>query len=231
VNTVAARAIAALLARSPSLELFVSSFEDTRRLETAIARHRRRGGAIDTVYDIGAHRGDWTRALRPFLPDATFVLFEGNPTHTAELEATGARVVVGVLAADEHDVDWYATGGPGDSFRRELTPEYADVAPTRAHAKTLDQVIEAEGLPLPDLIKADVQGSELDVLIGGRRAVAAASLVLLECPILAYNEGAPTIDGYFAFMDEAGFTVVDFVSPVSREGRMVQVDVLFGRVS
>ena len=139
-NTLAAHAIAALLERAPPLELFVASFEDARRLEVAITRHRRRGGTIATVYDIGAHRGDWTRSVRPLLPDATFVAFEGNPRHAADLEASGARVVIGVLAAAEQDVDWYATGEPGDSFHRELTPQYADVVPRRTHATKLDRV-------------------------------------------------------------------------------------------
>jgi hypothetical protein len=52
--------------------------------------------------------------------------------------------------------------------------------------------------------------------------------VLLECPIVPYNVGAPTTDEYFRYMDEHGFTVLKFVDELWPDGRMRHVDVLFG---
>jgi FkbM family methyltransferase len=230
VNRAAARVVDAALEAVPGLRPFVASRVDDRRLELALTRLQREGTTIGTVYDIGAHCGDWTRSIRPALPDATFVLFEGNRTHEEALRHLAAHVVIDVLADEERDVAWVATGEPGDSYRRELTPEYSEAASTRVRATTLDAVVARDALAPPDLIKADVQGAELDVLAGGRRALEHASAVLLECPILPYNEGAPTIDAYFAFMDDAGFTVDDVVHAHRREGRTFHADVLFVRV-
>jgi hypothetical protein len=91
-------------------------------------------------------------------------------------------------------------------------------------------MIETHALPYPDLIKADVQGAELDVLRGAPKALEHAKLVVLECPIVPYNFGAPTIDEYFLFMDERGFTVLEFADRLWPDGRMRHVDVLFGSV-
>src|SRR5262245_61495989 len=200
-NRVLASAIASTLVRLPRLEQVVAVQTDARRLQIALTRVRRRGVRIATVYDIGAHRGDWTQSIRPHLPGATFLLFEASEAHEGWLEKTGDRYFIVVLSSEEKLVDFYATGGSGDSYYREATPNYDGVEPRRVPATTLDRMIERNGLRGPDFIKADVQGAEIDVLRGGRRALAHARLVLLECPIVEYNVGAPRIDEYFRFMN------------------------------
>jgi FkbM family methyltransferase len=230
VNHVLASALATALERVPALEVFVSARVDTRKLQIALTRLRRRGLTIEVVYDIGAHRGGWTKSVRASLPGARFFLFEANETHEPALRETGERYFTVLLSSEERVVEFYGTGSPGDSYFRETTEQYRDVTPERRDATTLDDVIEMHGLLPPDLIKADVQGAELDVLRGGSRALAAAKLVLLECPIVEYNEGAPTVEEYFGFMSARGFTPIEFLDRIWRNGRVVQVDVLFGRI-
>lgn len=209
--------------------MFTNARADTRRLHTKLVQTKRRGIRIDTVYDIGAHRGEWTRETRASLPDAEFILFEANEVHATSLE--GERFYIGVLSSQEKLVQFWGNGGPGDSYFRETTDVYDGVAPVSVQATTLDHLIQEHGLPRPDFIKADVQGAELDVLQGGKVALDNASLVLLECPIVEYNDGAPTIYEYFRFMDEHGFTPIDVVEWHGRRGRAMQLDVLFGDIA
>jgi FkbM family methyltransferase len=185
---------------------------------------------IETVYDIGAHRGEWTNLARTALPDARFFLFEANPAHSDALRETGHAFFISVLSSEPKTVEFYATGSPGDSYFRETTKHYANVGPTSLRANTLDNLIIEHDLPYADLIKADVQGAELDVLRGGGEALNRAKLVLLECPILEYNESAPRSDEYFRFMDESGFTVLEFLDPIWKKTQMVQIDVLFAKI-
>jgi FkbM family methyltransferase len=230
INRILASAITSVLTRLPTLEQFVSARTDARRLHIALTRLRRRGLQIATVYDIGAHRGDWTQTVRPSLPGARFFLFEANDAHADALRETGERHFIAILSSDEQFVDFYGSGGSGDSYFREVTPRYEGLEPRHLQATTLDHMIETHDLPYPDFIKADVQGAELDVLRGGRDALGKAKLVLLECPVVEYNVGAPTIDEYFRFMDEHGFAPFDFVKGLWQRGQMVQVDVLFANV-
>ena len=228
INRHLGRAVTAALDRLPALEMFTNARADTRRLHTKLVQTKRRGIRIDTVYDIGAHRGEWTRETRASLPDAEFILFEANEVHATSLE--GERFYIGVLSSQEKLVQFWGNGGPGDSYFRETTDVYDGVAPVSVQATTLDHLIQEHGLPRPDFIKADVQGAELDVLDGGRNALDHAKLVLLECPIADYNEGAPNIHEYFSFMDECGFTPIDFVGRACQNGRVIQIDVLFADV-
>jgi FkbM family methyltransferase len=162
---------------------------------------------------------------------ARFFLFEANEAHADALAKTGESYFTVVLSSEEKPVEFFGAGTSGDSYFRELTDRYEAVPPTTRLATTLDQMIEEHSLPYPDLIKADVQGAELDVLTGGRKALNHAKLVLLECPILPYNLGAPTIDEYFRFMDESGFTVLQFVDELWPDQHMRHVDILFGSIS
>jgi FkbM family methyltransferase len=230
VNRVLAPGIIAALTRLPSLERLVARHVDARRLHIALTRLGRRGVRIQTVYDIGAHDGQWSEDLRRTLPKARFVLFEANEAHASALARSGERYFIALLSSDARPVDFYGTGGAGDSYYREATRNYDAVEPRRVLATTLDRMVESNDLPYPDLIKADVQGAELDVLRGGTRALEAATLVLLECPIVEYNLGAPRIDEYFEFMDEHGFSPIDSVSGHWQQGHLVEVDVLFADV-
>jgi hypothetical protein len=81
----------------PSLEQFVSARSDERRLHIALTRLGRRGLHIGTVYDIGAHRGDWTEAVGPSLPGARFILFEANDAHADALKQSGRRHFIAIL--------------------------------------------------------------------------------------------------------------------------------------
>jgi FkbM family methyltransferase len=224
------RWIGTALEHLPGLEQSVGRQVDSRRLHIALRRLQRRGVTIEVVFDIGAHRGDWTRSVRDSLPQARFFLFEANEAHAEALRQTGHTYVVAVLSSEPKPVDFYATGGPGDSYLREASKHYADVRPLVLNATTLDEIIEQHSLPQPDLIKADVQGAELDVLRGGENALAHAEVVLLECPFIEYNENAPSISEYLTFLLAHGFTPVEFVNPTWLKRRMTHVDILFARV-
>ena len=199
MNRVVGFVVTSALTRVPTLEQFVSARNDERRLHIALTRLRRRGLQIGTVYDIGAHRGDWTETVRPSLPGARFLLFEANDAHVDALRKSGQRHFIAILTSEDKLVNFYATGGSGDSYYREVTSRYEGIEPRQLQATTLDHMIEAHDLPFPDFIKADVQGAELDVLRGGRDALVNAGLVLLECLLVEYNVGAPTIDEYVLF--------------------------------
>jgi hypothetical protein len=56
-----------------------------------------------------------------------------------------------------------------------------------------------------DLVKLDTQGSELDILKGGKNLISRAKVVILEVSLIEYNEGAPTVEETIDYMNEIGF--------------------------
>ena len=68
-------------------------------------------------------------------------------------------------------------------------------------AVTLDKLVSKNNIPLPDFIKIDTQGSELDILRGGEKTISNCSLIYLECPIIEYNMGSPNLSEYIEYLN------------------------------
>ena len=80
---------------------------------------------------------------------------------------------------------------------------------------------------MPDLIKLDTQGSELDILRGGLGCLKNASLAYLELPILNYNLGSPRFGEYLDFMKQCDFVPYDICELHYSNGVLIQADILF----
>ena len=148
-------------------------------------------------------------------PDAQFLMIEANPLHHAQLAEVGHPFVIALLAAKGNESRrFHSTRYPvstGASMFREKSDLYMDarfaetmMLPTR----TLDEVVLGFDIGCCDLIKADVQGAEISVLLGGLRTLSQAQLVLLEAPVLPYNQGAPLFSELISFMAQQGCWVL-----------------------
>ena len=196
----------------------------------------RLGFEARTVLDIGAHVGNWTLEALEVFPSAQFLMIEANPKHRPELEAVGQPFVIAMLAAKSNESrPFYSTRYPittGASLFRErsdlyIDPRFAETLLLRT--QTLDDVVASNFADCCDLLKADVQGAEIAVLLGGLRTLSKTKLVLLEAPVLPYNEGAPFFSELIAFMASQGFEVVDVADATYSEGvsRVLHLDLLF----
>lgn len=203
-------------------------FEDNK-LSNDLRRLRNRGIDLKTVYDIGANEGSWTAFFSSQLPRSKFFLFEANQAHAPALEKTGYPHFIALLSSSEKTVSFYQADSTGDSYYKENTARYADVTPTERQTTTLDKLVRQNDLPLPDLIKIDTQGSELDIFEGGRETLAHAALVYMECPTVAYNEAAPHIQDYLSGMQAHGFIPFNVYEIHRKAEVLVQLDILFVR--
>ena len=188
------------------------------------------------VYDIGAYRGAWSKAACEILPSAEFFLFEANADNESYLAGTGYQYFIGALSGENASEKSLFLPQAGDSTGTSLyvenTTHYAsgNLQVRTVPTQRLDTVISANRLPPPDLLKIDVQGSELDVMEGATNALADASALILETSFVTYNRGAPLIADVIAAVDRFGLKCVD-VCELHRSSRGValQIDLLFVR--
>jgi FkbM family methyltransferase len=188
-----------------------------------------KGLKIDTVYDIGAFNGNWSINIKTNVyRQAEFILFEANQAYKATLEKTGFRHFMGVLSNEGREsVDFYNGTNTGDSYYKENTKWYENQSSITVPCITLDALIKEQNLPIPQLIKIDTQGSELDILSGAKSCIGKTDLIYIECPIIEYNSGAPTITQYLEFFRDNGYIPVDLLEIHKNEHTLIQVDIMF----
>ena len=200
-----------------------------RKLRKILATLQKNGFAISTVYDIGANKGRWSRDMKRVLPRSNFLLFEANESHREKLASRGFPFFICVLGSKEESRPFYSIGGTGDSLYIEKTKHYEEINFREVTTQTLKAIVQQNKLPLPNFIKLDVQGAELDILAGSDGLLDQCYAIYMECPVLEYNAGAPTFDAYIQFMLNKGYAPIQVLEQHLVKGVLTQFDILFIR--
>jgi FkbM family methyltransferase len=182
---------------------------------------------IRVVYDVGAHNGSWTNQVSRILKSADFYLFEPNKNHNSQLEKTGFKYFNDVLSDQCKTIEWFGVGGLGDSYFKESSQSFENVSSIEIVTNTLNSYVADRNLPVPQLLKIDTQGSELDIIAGSCNFISSVKYVLMECPLIEYNLGAPNIQKYLTTMSDLGFVPIDVTEIHYMNGKTVQIDIAF----
>jgi len=182
---------------------------ETMRLEEV----RDLGIEPNAILDIGAHSGQfygWAKRVWPMCP---IFMIEANPLHENHLASMTFRMedeyLIAALGDEEREVTFYTRSDKphteGNSYYKEAN--YWDiphlVQESKVTLQILDNIFEDDAVF--DIIKVDTQGSEIDVLKGGKDLVSRAKVVIMEVSFIPYNEGAPDSQETIDYMNEIGF--------------------------
>ena len=212
--------------KSFNLELRKISSTPLRELFT---RLKKSSIELHVIWDVGAYKGEWTRTVSQFCPESKFILFEPNLIHNNFLEVQGYDYYNLVLGNANKTVKFYSHGGTGDS----IYPEFDEKLEKRKNYRLVEMVKldtlvnQRAKFPVPDFLKLDVQGAELDVLSGAIKTLKDIKVILMECPIVHYNWGSPDTSEYLSFMFSHDY-IPFFVTEIHRLQQIVtQVDIAF----
>lgn len=195
-------------------------------LENFLLASKDRSVDYKVVYDIGAHKGEFSEVVKKHFPETKIHLFEPNTKHNKEMEKQGTVHNI-TLWKEYGEMDFYSIGESGDSLYIEMSGLYDEVAPKRVPVQPLDGYVKDNNLEYPDLIKLDTQGSELDILAGGLECLSNATMVILELSLLPYNLAAPKFDDYMNFMAELDYFPIALTEVHYLNGIVVQIDLAF----
>lgn len=180
------------------------------------------------IYDIGACVLHWTTEAKEIWPDAEIVAFEAMDTAEFIYKEKGMKYHIGVLSDQTgKEVDFYQNNQHpgGNSYYLEnyevnpQAPAYFNESHRRKlKTVTVDAVQRLKQFPLPDFMKLDVQGAELDVLNGAVDCLKNCQHVVLELQKVEYNKGAPLKDTVIKWMDDQGFDCVGMFSDQGPDG-------------
>ena len=147
------------------------------------------------IYDIGSCVLCWTREAKQLWPDAKIILFDAF--RPAEVLYEGHDYHIGALSdEDGKTVSWYQNDflPTGNSYYREVGCRNGEYFPEDSFVEyktdRLDTIVKARGFPLPDFVKIDVQGAEVDIVRGGINTLKNAQRMIIELQHVEYNKDA-----------------------------------------
>jgi FkbM family methyltransferase len=202
-----------------------------------------REAGIRTVLDVGAHKGEFSSAIRALFPRARIYAFEPLPDCCAVLSnrmknGGGFRAFpVAIGKTHEQITLWrssYAKSSsalPMAALHKDSFPWSAENRPLTVQQSTLDEYLERLQLDDKVLLKIDVQGYEAQVLRGATELLKRVSCVLLEVSFRPLYEGQGTFAEIHGLLQAAGFSYAgnleQLCSPV--DDSILQADALFVR--
>ena len=204
-------------------------------METALRHVRDLGILPRTVIDVGAAYGDWSAACHRVFPSARYLLVEplrefADFLNNSVQELGNASYIPAASAGADGNLTIHVhpdlvgssllmetEGGGVDGFDREVA------------CRTVDGLVQDHEAPGPYLLKADVQGAELEVLRGATDTLKSTDLVILEVSFSRFFLDGPEFHEVVAFMCDAGFVMYDILNLMYRplDGALAQADVLF----
>jgi len=185
-----------------------------------------------SVLDIGANVGQFYSEIKPIFPNAYYYLVDGSKSCEVVLETLNVDYSICLLSDSEKEVDFYIRKNEprctGNSIYRENTSFYDDdqILIEKRQTKTLSNLLNNQVF---DLIKIDVQGSEIDIINGGLNIIKEAKGILMEVSLMEYNQNSPTKDFVYEYMDNLGFKPVELIGNINHPltYELIQQDILF----
>ncbi|MCP4613426.1 MAG: FkbM family methyltransferase [Planctomycetes bacterium] len=201
----------------------------------ALHKVKKQGVAPLQIIDAGAAVGAWTRKCLELFPDAEYFLVEPldeNSVCLNELQQTNPKVKVwqGALGSQPGQFELYSHGDQSSFFTSEYSQ--SNEASTRTvPVRTLDSFMEDSTIQQPDMIKADVQSFEIEVLRGAEKCLENTELLLLEVSYRRIYQNGPLAQEVISYVGSKGFRILDICTYIKRpfDGELTQSDILFAK--
>lgn len=199
---------------------------------------------IKNILDIGANVGSFSNICKSIVPDSTIYMIEANPECEQFLKNTGNKYYISALGDKKKEVTFYINKNnpvcTGASYYKENGVAYIDANEIKLKTVLLDELLFDEDIVF-DFVKIDVQGSELDVIRGGKKVISNSSFILCECPytenesVLEYNNGGCNFNQIVNELKMYGFENYKIIEELRVQstcnnwntGTLVAIDVLF----
>jgi FkbM family methyltransferase len=200
----------------------------------------------ESYLDIGVCKGQAIHFILQQLPSLSKIeMIEANELHREDLELVSKEFNIPfhieVLSDKIKEVTFYLDGlgkdstGPGNSYYLEDTHHYLNTPSEQRITNTLDNIYD--NTFTFDLIKMDTQGSELDIIKGGKNLISRTKAIILEENVYRYNFGAALHAEIKEYMDSIGFELVGLLDNkqrtiLNRDGEQVfqhEMDTLYIR--
>lgn len=190
------------------------------------------------IYDVGANIGTWTLLAKSFFAGAAVYAFEPLAVHTAQFKVNTVKLSHVTLhplclGNETKDAVINVSSFSDSSSILDATPlefeQYGikKAAEETVKVKRIEDLIEQGILPVPDIMKLDVQGFELEVLKGAGKCLDEVTYLIVEVSFKEYYYGQPLFLDIANYLAAFKFVVHAFGHSTPTGQELGQIDVLF----
>lgn len=164
-------------------------------------------------YDIGSAVLHWTRHAERVWKGVKIYLFDAFEPYQPYYKNYEHTMTV-LSNEDNRIVKFYQNDiyFGGNSYYKEIAFDNGKYFPEDKYimkrTSKLDSIVKAKNYQLPDLIKIDVQGAELDVLKGGMESIKHAKFLIVELQNKQYNRDAPLAHITIEWLESKGWELI-----------------------
>lgn len=185
------------------------------------------------ILDVGSAKGYWTQKAAWFYPETDFYMIdplaESEP-HLKALSESNPRLHYLLVAV----------GDELSELRMNITPDrdgssLLDFPESRNNeqrvvpVETLDHLLAEGRIPMPELVKIDVQGYEMKALKGATSLLGQVPIFIIEVNLFHFMPGTPLAHEVVAFMAQHGYRLYDLAGTLRRpyQDDLGQMDLVF----
>lgn len=199
----------------------------------ALKRISSRDIEINTIIDIGASDGRWSKEAMQYYPNVSYLLIEANPLHEEKLKqfkATHKNVDYILAAAGD-------TEGKAFFCNEDLFGGLASHGPSatgkciESSMTTVDAEVGKNNLKPPFLIKMDTHGFEVPIIEGAKKSLEKTNYLILETYNFKVAQKSLLFYEMCSYLEEKGFRPVDIYGPGFRpkDNFWWQIDFIYAR--
>ncbi len=197
---------------------------------------------LATIVDIGANRGQFALAARA-ITDAKVISFEPLPEvaaiyrkvfaddsavtlHVAAIGEKSERKLIHLSARDDSSSLLEIGNAQSDFY-----PGTHEVGTLEIKVGTLDEFITKDELVSPAMLKLDVQGYEMQSLMGCRSLIGNFDYIYCECSFVELYKHQKLAGEVVNYLCSLGFVLSGIYNPsYNRDGSCIQADLLFEQI-
>ena len=163
------------------------------RVENFFNTIKKLGFEPQYIIDVGANHGNWTRAALLYFPSASITMIEPQEHLKADVQDLLLRP----------DINWITAGAGSEDKMVKFSVGELDHSSTFVYSEheasqrglkqidmrlvTLNTVVADGGGKMPDLLKIDAEGLDLDVIDGAGDLMGHTEVILLEAAVCAQD--------------------------------------------
>jgi FkbM family methyltransferase len=201
-------------------------------LESALTRLQKKELQVNTVIDIGASDGRWTKQVKPYFPNVFYYLVEANPFHHKALEKTKSstdNIDFVIAAAGDRDGEIYFDASDPFGGLALYTPSSS--CDIKVPVVTVDSICQKHNLKPPFLVKLDTHGFEVPIFEGATETLKSTNLLVVETYNFDIAEKSLRFYQLCEYLEAKGFRCIDICEPLfrQRDDALWQFDLFFVR--